>query len=82
MALTAGHLSPDGRGGAGLLDDDNFTPVRWPDGYTIVQQPELQLRDPGGRTIAIEGDTVYVGGGQTGPDDTFVACGYVSRDPP
>jgi len=32
--------------------------------------------------VATEGDTVYVGGGMDEADEVFVACGYVSRDPP
>jgi len=33
-------------------------------------------------SVATEGDTVYVGGGMDAADEVFVACGYVSRDPP
>jgi hypothetical protein len=41
-----------------------------------------QLRGPFGQVIAAEGELVYVGGGMNADDTAFVACGYVSRDPP
>jgi hypothetical protein len=81
-ALAQGRLAPDGEGGAFLQGESGKTRVRWPDGYRVVQEPELQLRGPFGNLIASEGDTVYVGGGFAPGDEVFVACGYVSRDPP
>ena len=57
--------------------------MRWPDGYTVVPQPELKLFGPIGNLVASEGDTVYVGGGMApSGEEIFVACDYVSRDPP
>jgi hypothetical protein len=81
-ALAQGRLAPDGEGGALLQGEFGETRVRWPAGYVVVQEPELKLRDPFGSLVASEGDTVYVGGGMTPDDEVFVACGYVSRDPP
>jgi hypothetical protein len=81
-ALAQGQLAADGEDGALLKGEFGETLVRWPDGYRVVQGPELQLRDPFGALVASEGDTVYVGGGMTPDDEVFVACGYVSRDPP
>lgn len=82
-ALAQGQLAPDGEGGALLQGEFGKTRVRWPDGYRVLQEPVLQLRGPFGNLIASEGDTVYVGGGMSQPDEeVFVACGYVSRDPP
>jgi hypothetical protein len=81
-ALAQGRLAPDGDGGALLLGEFGETRVRWPDGYVVQQEPVLQLRGPFGGLVASEGDTVYVGGGMTPDDEVFVACGYVSRDPP
>ena len=80
-ALAEGRLAPDGDGGALLQGESGDIRVRWPDGYRVVQEP-LQLRGPFGNLVASEGDTVYVGGGMTPDDEVFVACGYVSRDPP
>jgi hypothetical protein len=81
-ALAQGRLAPDGEGGALLQDEFGETRVRWPAGYVVEQEPELQLRDPFGTLVASEGDTVYVGGGMAPDEEVFVACGYVSRDPP
>lgn len=57
--------------------------VIWPDGYRVDQTPEVVLRDQFGQIVAVEGETIYVGGGQD-PDDreAFRACGHVSRDQP
>jgi hypothetical protein len=40
------------------------------------------LRDALGNVVASDGETVYVGGGMDANNEAFVACGYVSRDPP
>lgn len=80
--LAQGRFAPDGEGGALLAGEFGETRVRWPDGYVVQQEPELQLRNPLGNLVASEGDTVYVGGGMSQDDDVMIACGYISRDPP
>jgi hypothetical protein len=82
-ALAQGRLASDGEDGVLLQGEFGETRVRWPDGYSVVQQPEVKLFGPFGNLVASEGDTVYVGGGFTEPGgEIFVACDYVSRDPP
>ena len=77
-----GYLAPDGAGGALLENEFGQTRVRWPDGYKVVVDP-VRLYGPFGSLIATEGDAVYVGGGMSQPDEeVFVACDYVSTDPP
>lgn len=82
-ALAQGELAPDGDGGALLRGEAGEIRLRWPDGFSVAADPEVSLHGPFGALVASEGDTLYVGGGFTGADDeVFVACGYVSRDPP
>jgi hypothetical protein len=82
-ALLEGRLAPDGRGGALVMHAEfGPQPVDWPDGYRVDGDEEIVLRDPAGGIVATEGDIVYVGGGFTADDSVFLACGYVSRDPP
>lgn len=82
-ALLSGRLAPDPDGGAHVISPDiGAKPVRWPEGYVAVEDPVLRLVDPDGNLVASEGDTIYVGGGFTAGDELFIACGYVSRDPP
>ncbi len=81
-ALLTGRLA-DSDGVAVVIDEFGPQSVTWPDGYSVDQTPELVLRDPLGRVVASEGDTIYIGGGQDPDDpDAFRACGHVSRDPP
>jgi hypothetical protein len=79
IALLSGRLAPSDDGGA-LVGSQR---VIWPDGYTVEQTPDVVLRDQWGQIVAVEGETIYVGGGED-PNDphAFRACGYVSRDPP
>jgi len=82
-ALLEGRLASDGRGGARLVWEFGPQAVQWPDGYRVEGGDEgVLLLDPNGAIVAIEGDMVYVGGGFTAGDELFLACGYVSRDPP
>jgi hypothetical protein len=81
-ALLEGTLVDDGGGRLAVETGVGVTAVQWPDGYRVDGDQELVLRDGWGRTIATEGDTIYVGGGMNESDDTFIACEYVSRDPP
>jgi hypothetical protein len=81
-ALLTGQLA-DLDGTAVVIDEFGPQRVIWPDGYSVDPSPDLVLRDPFGRAIAAQGDTIYVGGGQDPEDpDAFRACGHVSRDPP
>lgn len=81
-ALLSGTLVADGQGGLAVQAESGVTPVRWPGGYRVAGDDELVLRDGWGSVIAAAGDTIYVGGGMNTADDLFIACGYVSRDPP
>jgi len=56
--------------------------VQWPNGFVVEQEPELRLLDDRGEPVASEGDPIYVGGGFTVGDKLFIACGYVSSEPP
>lgn len=56
--------------------------MTFPIGYTFEIQPEVMLRDDDGNVVAHGGDVIYVGGGMDADDANFVACGYVSTDPP
>jgi len=81
-ALLRGRLVTDGQGNALVQSEFGIQSVRWPDGYTVVAEPILELRDRRGTTVAVAGDIIYVGGGMDEADEVLVACGYVSRDPP
>ena len=81
-ALLEGHLASDDRGGALVVGEFGLQPVRWPDGYRVEQAPNVVLLDAQGVLVATEGDTMYVGGGMDATDEVFIACGFVSRDPP
>jgi hypothetical protein len=85
--LLTGRLAASADGGADIANESGqHRLVIWPDGYAVDHTPDLVLRDQFGMTVAVEGDTIYVGGGEDGQDGdkpaAFRACGYVSRDPP
>ena len=82
-ALLEGTLAPDSLGGALVVGEFGPQAVEWPTGYAVSKVAgEVQLLDPSSRIVAGEGDPIYVGGGMS-PDNTiFVACGYVSSEPP
>jgi hypothetical protein len=81
-ALLQGRLVTDGQGRALVESEFGSQPVRWPDGYTVAIEPVFELKDRRGSTVATAGDIIYVGGGMDAADEVFIACGYVSRDPP
>ena len=83
-ALLEGILVDAGNRELAVETAGGIVAVRWPDGYGVVGggDEELVLRGGWGRVIATEGETIYVGGGMNAADDEFIACGYVSRDPP
>jgi hypothetical protein len=56
--------------------------VQWPEGFVVEQEPAFRLLNNRGQPVASEGDPIYVGGGFTAGDGLFVACGYVSSEPP
>ena len=80
-ALLSGPLV---RSGDDLVVATEFgaQPVLWPDGYVVVPGRELALLDDGRKLVASEGDIIFIGGGMDGADETFIACGYVSTEPP
>lgn len=81
-ALLEGALVADDRWGVALATEFGSQAVRWPSGYYARQSGALTLHDAVGRVVASQGDIVYVGGGMDADNVLFVACGYVSRDPP
>jgi hypothetical protein len=82
-ALAEGRLANDGNGNAILIMAPNRRqPVQWPEGYSVDPGPPIQLYDRNDHLVAEEGDVVYAGGGFTEGDELFIACGFVSQDPP
>jgi hypothetical protein len=77
-----GRLVPDDRWGVALQTEFGPQGVRWPHGYVAALDPGLVLLDDSGHLVARAGETVYVGGGMDADNVLFVACGYVSPDPP
>jgi hypothetical protein len=74
-ALATGALAPDPRSGLGLRGaDGQRTSVMWPFGYSAIYQDDLiQLVDPDGEVVAVEGEVVQMGGG-FGLEGLFYAC--------
>jgi len=81
-ALLQGLLASDGGDGAVVIADGIEYRVVWPDEYVVEPGPPVRLRNSTGNLVASAGETVYVGGGMGAGDRAWVACGYVSRDPP
>ena len=81
-ALLEGTLAEGANGTAVVSWEAGEQPVQWPDGFVVEQEPVLRLLDDHGNVVASEGGLVYVGGGFTTGDELFIACGYVSSDPP
>ena len=82
-ALLEGTLAPDSLGGALVVGEFGPQAVQWPTGYAVsTVGGKVQLLDPGSRIVAAEGDPIYVGGGMSPDNTAFVACGYVSTEPP
>ena len=80
--LLEGTLARGPGGSAVVTWEFGDQAVRWPEGYAVEQEPELQLLDERGALVASEGDPIFIGGGFTAGDELFVACGYVSTEPP
>ncbi len=81
-ALLQGLLASDGGDGAVVIADGIEYRVVWPDEYVVELGPPVRLRGSTGNLVASAGETVYVGGGMGAGDRAWVACGFVSRDPP
>jgi hypothetical protein len=77
-ALIEGVLVADARWGIALRDSGG-EPVRqviWPHGFAgRVDGGRLALVDASGRVVAHVGDQVRIGGGETGSDGAWLACG-------
>jgi hypothetical protein len=59
--------------------DDVRRKVLWPHGYTARREAGgLVLYDAGGSVVAREGDVVSIGGGETGSDGPWLACGDIT----
>ena len=57
-------------------------PIRWPDGYAVRRgSGGLLLTNRFGDVVAHEGDSVRLGGGQTGDGDGFAVCGEMTIIP-
>ena len=76
-ALATGTLAADPRHGLGLRGPDGrLTSISWPFGYSAVRVgdgPILLLLH--GRTVAVEGDAVELGGGFGRDESVFFSCG-------
>ena len=81
-ALLEGTLAQGLGGTAVVVWEFGEQAVRWPEGYVVEQEPELRLLDDRGALVASEGDPISIGGGFTPGDQLFIACGYVSSEPP
>ena len=79
---SGGHAGPGPEGTAVVSWEFGEQAVQWPDGYVVEQEPGLRLLDDRGELVASEGDPIYVGDGFTPGDEMFIACGYVSSEPP
>lgn len=79
-ALIEGTLVADERWGMALAGTDGIRrKVLWPHGYTARREAGgLVLYDAGGSVVAREGDVVSIGGGETGSDGSWLACGGIS----
>ena len=80
-ALFTGRLVPSAESGLAVADaSGQVTRVMWPFGYSARYVDErLELLDAGGSVVAVEGDTVQMGGG-LGNVGLFYACaGSVRR---
>jgi len=79
-ALIEGTLVADERWGMALAGTDGLRrKVLWPHGYTARREAGgLVLYDAGGSVVAREGDVVAIGGGETGSDGPWLACGGIS----
>lgn len=81
-ALLEGTLAQGANGTALVVSEFGEQPVKWPDGFVVEREPVLRLLDDRGNVVASEGGPIFVGGGFTTGDELFIACGYVSSDPP
>ena len=80
-AITGGTLVDDADFGLVLTTGDRRVKLVFPFGYHAldVGDGQLALVDGGGTVIAYEGNSVYVGGGFMGADEsTWNACGGIS----
>jgi hypothetical protein len=79
-ALIEGRLVGDEHWGMALEDTGGLTrKILWPPGYTTQRDASgLVLYDAGGSVVAREGDVVSIGGGETGSDDPWLACGDIT----
>jgi hypothetical protein len=81
-ALLSGTLARGDDNTAVVLSEFGEQAVEWPFGYSVQTEPDFALSDLWGRVVASEGDPIYVGGGSSEDDSLWIACGYVSGDPP
>ena len=80
-SLTEGVLVADARWGFALTDPagGRVREVIWPYGYAARNDGgRLTLIDTTGAVIAHAGDRLRIGGGETGPDHAWLACGGIT----
>lgn len=80
--LLEGTLARGPDGTAIVASEFGEQAVQWPDGFVVEREPKLRLLDDRGELVASEGDPIYIGGGFGPGDEVFIACGYVSSEPP
>jgi hypothetical protein len=79
-AVIEGVLVASDTWGLALGDSDlMIRQVIWPEGYTVSRRPPTTaLLDASGTAVAWEGDRVRIGGGETGSDGAWNACGGIT----
>jgi len=80
LGLTGGTLVSDERWGLAIENrDGSLQKVLWPHGYAARREASrLALIDGNGSVVAYEGDLVRMGGGLSGTDDAWGACGDIT----
>lgn len=77
-ATTAGALTRHPSLGVVLANEEGFTRVTWPSGWSAREAPEgFVVVDAGGETVARERQIIRLGGGETAPGE-WLTCGDVS----
>ena len=74
-ALVEGQLVTGTGPGVNLKKaDGSVKDVIWPDGYTFSTGDKRTVTDGQGTVVARVGDTVELGGGESGPDNAWKVC--------
>lgn len=78
-ALIEGVLVADAESGVALRDTEGLIEiVIWPHGYSGRVGDPVAVVDADGIVVARVGDRVRIGGGEIGPDRSWMACGGIT----